>query len=487
MKQVYQSIFFSALDRYGSLLFFLVSTAILARLLSPVEFGIYAVVNALTTIIATSLQEFGGANYLIQKPSLSDQNVRTAFTIIFAISGTFTIALFFLRTPIASFFSQQGLDAALAVSCLNLLLSPFSVTISALLRRDLAFGPLARCNLVGSFTTAAVSIELARRGLSFMAPVIGVVAGNTATTIGLLASHRDLRIFRPSLIGYRDVLHFGAYSSGMVLVNVFYSLSPQLILARVLDFNAVGLYSRATSMTQIFDRLVTQVMNPVIGPTLFAHSRAGGDLKKAYLGAIELISAIQWPFLTFLALLAEPIILIWLGPTWSEVAPLIRMLCIASISLFSSCLIYPMLVAAGRVKDTLTASLVSLPPSLALIVAASFFGVTGVAASALLAMPFQAAVANYFVGRHIGMRPIELAQALRKSGIVTLCSVAAAAAGLALTQFGHGAAVAELLVSGTLAVSAWAGALLLTKHPLLEHVRFIASAFRPNLRALRSS
>src|SRR5262249_19244760 len=109
------------------------------------------------------------------------------------------------------------------------------------------------------------------------------------------------------------------------------------------------------------------------------------------------------------------------------------------------------------------------------------------AASALLAMPLQMAVATYFVGRQIGLRPKELAQALWKSGIVTLCSAAAAAAGLAFSNFGHGAAPAELLASGSPAIAACASALALTRHPLLEHVRFLASAFRPHLRALRSN
>jgi O-antigen/teichoic acid export membrane protein len=471
MKHVYHSILFSALDRYGSLLFFLVSTGILARLLTPREFGIYAVVNALATIVATSFQEFGGANYLIQKPSLSQQNIRTAFTIVFAISAAFTVMLFVLRDLIADFFSQQGMQLALSVSCLNFLLSPFSLTIAALLRRDLSFAALTRCNLAGNFVTAVTSIGLAVLGYSFMAPVIGVLAGNSVITAMLLATKRDLRIFRPSLAGYKEVLHFGTYSSAVAFVNILYNLAPQLILARVLDFTVVGLYSRATSMTQVFDRLFLQVMSPVIGPAIFAHARAGGDLKRVYLRSIELLTSLQWPFLTFLALLANPIILIWLGSAWSETVPLVRMLCIASLSLFAACLTYPTLVAVGRIKDSLLASLLSLPPSLAAIFVASFFGVNAVAASALVALPLQAAVANYFVGRQIGMKPIDLFNALLKSGIVTVFSTTGAMIGLALSKYGPSGPAAELLISGMCAAAAWGGGLILTAHPVVDHIR----------------
>lgn len=482
MTRVYRSIFFSALDRYGSLLFFLISTAILARLLSPSEFGVYAVINALTTVVAVSFQEFGGSNYLIQKADLLEQHVRTAFTVIFTTSVTFAFLLFVFRHHIATLFTQDGIGIGIGTASLNLLISPVTVTLSALLRRDLAFAPLARCNLAGSFASAAISIELARRGYSYMAPVIGVVCGNATTAIALLAVRRNWRIFRPSLTGYSDVLHFGFISSGVVLINVAYNLSPQLILARMLGFDAAGIYSRACSMTQVFDRLVIQVMNPVIGPTLVSHSQKGGDLKKAYLQTIALLTALQWPFLTFLALLAKPIILVWLGSNWSEVAPLIQMLCLASLSLFAASLTYPMLMTVGRVKDSLKASLISLPPSLVLVVAASFMSVEAVAASALITMPLQAAVATYFVGRQIGLVPTDLVEALVKSGLVTLCSVTGAAIGLLCSQLGGVGLIAELGVSGICAGFAWIGGLVVTRHPLLGHLVFFINALRPDAR-----
>ena len=113
----------------------------------------------------------------------------------------------------------------------------------------------------------------------------------------------------------------------------------------------------------------------------------------------------QWPFLLFVAIMAHPIILILLGQTWLEIVPLVRFLCVANLALFAACLSYPVLVAAGSVRDALTSSLISLPPSLLVILCAAFFGAEAVAASALLTLPFQAAVALYFIGRRLDLRP----------------------------------------------------------------------------------
>jgi O-antigen/teichoic acid export membrane protein len=475
MNSVHRAIFFSAVERYGSLFFFLLSTAVLSRLLTPAEFGVYAAINALTAVAAASFQEFGGANYLIQKQSLSEGSVRTASTITFCLSALFAAILFELRDMAAWFFSEEGLKIGIAVSTVNFLLSPFIMTISALLRRDMAFGQLARCNLAGNFVNALTSIALAVLNFGFMSPLLGGIAGNATVLTLLIVSRQNLRIFLPSFSGYREVIHFGAYSGGVALINVFYNLAPQLILGRVLDFTAVGLYSRALNITQVFDRLVLQILSPVTMPAIVAHAREGRDLKRAFLQAAELIAVVQWPFLIFFALMTDSIISIWLGSTWAEIVPLIRMLCVGSVSLFAGCLIYPILVAAGRIRDTLTSSLISLPPCLLVIFGASFYGVQVVAASFLVTMPFQAAVALYFVSRRLAISPADLFNAMLKSGIVTACSTAGVLLSLPITKFSLAGPILGLLLGSIFSTIGWGLGLVMTKHPLLGQMRLAAN------------
>ena len=471
MSSIHRSVFFSALERYGTLVLFFVSTAVLSRLLTPGEFGIYAVINAIVTVITASFQEFGGANYLIQKESLSRRNIQTAFTITFCISIVVGATLFIGRDALVWFFKQDGLKAGIAVSTLSFALAPFSVTISALFRRDMEFGKLAICNLAANFASIAVSIALAVLHYSFMAPIWGAVAANVVLAVLLIASCKDIRIFRPSLREYPDVIRFGLYSGAVSIINVFYNLAPQIFLARILDFAAAGLYSRAIGVTQVFDKLVGQVLGPVIMPAVFAQKQAGGHLKHIYLDAVSLLTAVHWPFLTFMAILAQPIILIWLGPTWLEIVPLVRMLCIAYLSLFVACLTYPILVAVGSVRDVLVSSLISLPPSLLVIFAASFSGVNAVAASALLTLPFQAAVAIHFISRHLDIGLSDLVRATLKSGIVTLCSSAAAAVCALMIEFATLGPILGLALACASATICWAASMVVTEHPLLPRLR----------------
>ena len=247
--------------------------------------------------------------------------------------------------------------------------------ISALFRRDMEFGKLAICSLAANVVTIAVSIALAVLHYSFMAPIWGAVAGNIVLTFLLIGFCKKRQIFRFSLSEYPDVVRFGLYSGGVSIINVFYNLAPQIFLARIFDFAAVGLYSRAVGIAQVFDKLVGQVLSPVIMPAIFAQTRAGGDLKahlsRCYGASLGRPLAVS----CFLAIMARPIISLWLGATWLEIVPLVRMMCIGYLALFVACLTYPVLVAIGSVRDALIASLISLPPSLLVIFVASFMGV----------------------------------------------------------------------------------------------------------------
>ncbi|WP_022722512.1 oligosaccharide flippase family protein [Rhodopseudomonas sp. B29] len=480
MKSVQRSLVFSAIERYASLVLFFISTAVLSRLLTPGEFGICAVATAISAVLAASSQEFGGANYLVQKSSLSETDVRTAFTITLGLSIVGGCGLYLLGDAMGALSGSHELKTGITISVLNFAITPFSMTIIALLRRSMKFDVIAASNLLSNVTMVIVSVPLAVAGYGYTSPIWGMIAGSAAQAIYLVATRQDLRIFRPSLEGYEDVVRFGLYSSGVVLINVFYNSAPQLFLSRVLDLSAVGLYSRAVNVTQVFDKLVTQVVSPVILPAIFAQTEAGKKPRNIYLHAISLLTALHWPFLIFMAIMAKPIISIWLGPTWLEVVPLIQLLCIGYLAMFAACLTYPVLVAVGRVQDTLVSSLITLPPSLIIVFAASFLGVEAVAASAMLTLPFQAAVAILFISRHLDLRWMDFVHATWKSGIVALACGATAAIAAAIIDFKLIGPFAGIIVACISVAGSWFLALYAVQHPLLlelsEPIRRIRSA-----------
>jgi O-antigen/teichoic acid export membrane protein len=191
--------------------------------------------------------------------------------------------------------------------------------------------------------------------------------------------------------------------------------------------------------------------------------------------AIQLLSAVQWPFLAFMAIMARPIILIWLGPTWLEIVPLVQLLCVGNLALFAACLTYPVFVAVGRVQDALISSLISLPPSLLVIFGASFLGVHAVAAAALVTLPFQAAVAFHFLGRDLDLRTGEFVRTLLRSGAVTALVIAGVSVCAVLADAQGLSSLVGLALAFFVAVLCWWLGLTMTGHPLLQQFHYAAA------------
>ena len=179
------------------------------------------------------------------------------------------------------------------------------------------------------------------------------------------------------------------------------------------------------------------------------------------------MSAVQWPALLLLALLADPVVRVLLGPQWGEAAPLVRLVALASMALAPAFMTFPVLVASGRVRDTFTSSLISLPPSVLIVVGAAWFGgLTTVAASLFVVAPLQMLVALFYVRRAIDLSWAELGAASRASACVTLGAAIVPAALVLLSPqgFALGLGASALAVAG--AALGWLAALRLVRHPV---------------------
>ena len=375
-----RSIAFSVVERYSSIALSLVATVILSRLLTPEDFGIFSI--AMTFVVLTdTFREFGAGNYLVQERQLTDEHLRSTFTAMLAISLLCAL-VFLLGTPaIATLYDNSRFRQLMPLFAVNLVLGPFSLPGMSLLRRNLEFDIIAAINLLAATVNLAVVVILASLGHGVMSLGWATLASSITRIVAVGAMRPCFTVFRISLRGWGDPFKFGVVSTATSIINVLHDQLPQLLIGRLLGLSAVGLLGRATSLCQLPDRLVVSALSPVLLPALSEQARAGLNLKPVYLLALSYMSALQWPILLCLALLSEPVILILYGHQWLEVASLTRIMALASLTMFPAFMTYPILVALGRVRDTLSMSLISLPPSILLILAAAPFGLQAVAAT----------------------------------------------------------------------------------------------------------
>lgn len=470
-----RSIAFSLADKYAGIVLGLGTMAIVSRIMSPAEVGLFMVASA-AVILIEAFRDFGVGACIIQAAELTPTLVRTAFTIMALLSVAFALLLWAAAAPLAAFYGDPRLTGMIRIATLGFIAAPVSNPLLSLLRRDLAFSRVAAVSVTAATANAVVTVTLALLGFGAASFVWASVTAAGVMAVGAFMMRPEPWVFRPTLREWRHVLPFGAWSSVVTLLGLLFEYMPRFILGRVISIGAVGLYSRALSLCQMPDKALLSAVQPVVLPALSARARVGGDMREPYFLGLASITALQWPALLCLALLAEPIVRLLLGPQWTETVPLIRILALASLSLFPAYLTYPVLVAVGRVKDLATASLISLPPSLAIMIGAAHFGLTAVALSLFVTGPLQVGVGLHFVRRHVRFTWGDFGRALVPSAIVTVGAAAAPAALLVASGGVLGIGYLGIAVVGS--AIGWLATLRLARHPLDPEVRLVVGKLR---------
>lgn len=460
-------------ERYFGLITNFATIAAVSRILSPAEIGI-SVIGLAIAGLALALREFATTNFVIQKKDLKIEDVRTSFTVLLLVTSAIAAVMCTGALPLSDFYDQRSLEPLIRVLALCLLAGVVFEPVAALLRRKMEFQRLAVLNVTASAVNAATTIGLAFLGFSYMSFGWGWLTSACVVGVMSVVVCDDRSIFRPCLKSWREFVAFGGYHGANILFYRLYDSLPYLVLGRTLSLHAVALYSRGITICQLPDKVLLGGVASVMLTSCSAEVRNGGDLRTSYLRAIEMITALQWPGLVLTAILAHPIVTLLLGAQWVEVVPLVQIMALASLFMFSAELNYPMLVAFGAMRDVLLRSIIVWPLSALIIAAASFYGLETAALAWLVTMPLQAYVSIYFIRRHVQVTWGEIAGALWRGGMLALLS-AVGPISVVLYMGTFDLPIPGAVIAVLLAAIGWCAGLLLTAHPLREEVGRVVS------------
>ena len=406
---------FSTGERYVAILANFVTLAVVSRVLTPSEIGVAVVGMAVAQMLQT-LREFATTNYIVQRPDLSDEDVRTTSTVFLLLSAGIALALYLSSTAIAASYEDVRLESYLKIGALCLVGEAVSAPIQALYRRDMRFDLLAAINVAGTVVGNAATLILAVLGWSYLSFALGWLATTVVMMVLALILYRDPSIFRPSLASWSQLFAFGSLNGANVMLAKMFETVPYLVLGRMLSFDAAALYNRSATVAQLPDKLLLGGLSSILLPAFAADLRNGRNLRENYLRGVELITAVQWPALICLSLLAYPIVRVLLGEQWTAVVPLVQVMALAGLAAFSAEFVAPMLMAVGAFRDLLVRGLIIWPTSAALLVAAAAHSLEAAAWSWMIIVPFQTFVSIAILRRHMDMSWASIASSPRNIG-----------------------------------------------------------------------
>lgn len=461
------------LDRYCGMVVNFVQIAVLSRLLTPAEIGV-SVIGVSVMAVSLAVREFASPGYLIQKPNITEDDKRTVATLTTLFGVVIAATCWCLAPLIEATYQMAGVAIYLRVCAVSLIIEGVNSTLLGLMRRELQFTRVMACNMTKLLVNVGLVCFLASRGFGFQSFGIGWICAISASTLLAFALKPEFTAFIPSLRAWRGLLSFGFYNGTAAVLSRAYDSIPLMLFGRTMGLPSTGVFYRALSICQLPDKMFLAGVLQVALPALSRAAQEGLDLKSAYLRGVQQITALYWPALAMMAILAHPIVDLLLGAQWKAVVPLLQIMAISWMFAFSNELSYGLLVSLGGVRDHLIRSAIIWPVSGALLVGASFWGPAAAAMALCVAVPFQWLVTFLVVRRRLTITFREMALALRPSAIVTGATAAAPlAAAYLLTNGGFEMSLAQAIALAGLSAAGWATAMIALKHPLWDELRLI--------------
>lgn len=376
--------------------------AFLARLLSPEEFGTFALL-AILYGVAAALVEGGLGLALIQDQSAEEADFSTVFWISTAISSGLAI-LFFLCAPlIAQVFSQNEIVELTYILALTVWIGGLGVVHRAVLVKRFAFGQIALINLTALVVSGVTAVCVARSGFgaSSLAWQALASAFTTSALFWLTCGWRPRAVYKAS--SAKRLFSFGGYMLASTLLEVLYSKLYTVLIGKSYGAFELGHFSRAESSVQIVSGIVGFPLSRIAFP---AFSKIDGDrqiLKASLKAAIKFSMLVNSAAILTLVVVAEPFILTLFGYQWKLAADYLSILALSGLFFPLHVLNLQVLMALGKSKIFFRLEVIKkIAGTVILVCAAVSFGIEGLAWGIVLSGFISCIINSWFSQREVG-------------------------------------------------------------------------------------
>lgn len=299
---------------------------ILARLLSPDDYGIIAM-PLVFLAIAQCIIDSGFSTALIRKPELTEDDLSTAFYFNIGIGILCYAVLFFTSPLIADFYHTPILSSLLKVTALAALFNPLCAVQQAILTRKIDFKTQAIVSLSGAVVSGIVGLYMAYNGFGVWSLVFQQVGGYVMRTILLWVLGKWKPKRQWSWESFHYLWGFGSKMLGSGLLETIYNNIYPIVIGKYFSAQDLGNYTRAQQFSSLPSSNLTGVLQRVTFPVLSCIQNEDERLAKNYRKILKLSAFLIFPLMLMLSAIADPLIRILLTDKWEGCIILLQIIC----------------------------------------------------------------------------------------------------------------------------------------------------------------
>lgn len=347
----------SFLQRFGTMTISFVSNIVLARLLTPDDYGTIGMLMIFIAV-ANTFVDSGFGSALIQKKEPTREDYSTIFWWNMFLSLVLYGVLYMSAPAVARFYDLPLLSQVLRVQGFVLILNALSIIQQNQLRKQLKFKRLASVTVASAVLSAVIAIVLAYLGWGVWALVAQqlMLSGFTAILLWVLNKWYPLLSF--SKESFKQLFGFGGFMLLSSLINTIFNNINSLIIGKLFSASTMGYFSQAKKIEDATAMSVTSVVEQVTYPILSEHQNDKNKMRSILKRFNTCTFFIVTPMMLLICLFAEPIVVFLFTEKWLPAAPYLKILALHGIPMGLQGVNYNAIAAIGKSKTIFATTII---------------------------------------------------------------------------------------------------------------------------------
>lgn len=405
-KNTISGLLWSAVERFSVQGFQFIVSIVLARIISPAEFGLVGIILVFI-LISDIIINSGFSQALIQKKNRNNTDLSTVFYFNIVIGIVLYILLFALSPSISSYYHKPELEGILKMLSIVVMIKPLYLVQMTILSIKLNFKLRTKINLISALISGVVAIVLANKGFGVYSLVWQQIINNSLI---VLLSFVFIRWFPALVFSLDSLVSLFGFGSKLLIAGLVRSIVDNgyaILIGRYLSIKDVGLYTQGRNIPDLISMNLFTILQNVFFPVMSSLQNDRESLIKFYHRGIEGVAFIIIPVMVGLMLISEPFVRYFLSAQWEGAIIVMQWIALSRLIIPISALNCSLINAVGRSDAYLRIDLAKLPITIAALLLTVPYGLKVVVMGSALVSFICFFINAYYPGKWFGYGPFK--------------------------------------------------------------------------------
>lgn len=325
---VKKNIIINLISKYSQIMIRVFFSAVLARLLSPTDFGIFAIVNVFIGFFSL-IADMGLGSGIIQNKELTKKDINNIFSASIYLGLILALTIIVLSLPIASFYNHSVLVSLISLVSITLFFNTVNMVPNALIMREKHFGTIGLRSIIASTISSIITVFLAFAGFKYYALVYQSII--TAIIIFIWNYKKNSLKFQMKIEfdSIKKILKFSTYQFLFNFINYFARNLDNLLTGKIMGEVVLGFYDKAYTLMLSPIQALTYAINPMLHPVLSEYQNNKQTIYEKYIKIVKVLSLVGVFISVYCYFAGTELILIIFGGQWRQSIPCFQALSIS--------------------------------------------------------------------------------------------------------------------------------------------------------------